>query len=99
MSCLARSTSATAAWSIATPPICTDRDPPVTVPSGKKSVSPKRTSIWSIGTPVRSLMSIAHVVPWPWPYGVVPLRASSVPSGRSSTSPNSLLVKPAVTST
>jgi hypothetical protein len=63
----ASSTNAVAACAIATPPTCTDREPPVVVPSGKKSVSPNRTSIRSMGIPVRSLMSMAHVVPWPWP--------------------------------
>ena len=53
----------------------------------------------SIGTPVASATIIAHVVAWPWPYGVAPLRTSRPPSSRTSIAAYSVLGSPAVTST
>ncbi len=44
----------------------------------------------SIGTPVRSDTIIAHVVSWPCPNGVAPLRTRSRRPSSSSTAPNSV---------
>ena len=87
------------ATAIAVPPSCTDREPTVSPPLRISSVSPCSTVIRSIGTPVRSDTIIAHVVTWPCPYGVVPVRTIRLPSGCSSTAPNSDPPTPDVIST
>ena len=71
------------------PAICTDREPPVTLLDGHSSVSPWMTRTAPSGTPRRSEASIAHVVSWPCPNGVAPVRTSTVPSASAVTVPNS----------
>ena len=64
------------------PAICTEREPPVTLPLGTRSVSPWMTSIRSMGMPRRSRRQHRPGVSWPWPYGRGPVRTSTVPSAQ-----------------
>ena len=53
----------------------------------------------SMGIPVLSLTSMAKAVCSPWPWGDVPVRTVTLPSGRTSTAPNSGPGMPLVIST